>query len=210
MTVEELQYTPELLHRLGLSAEGKRGQVFQRRRTKLMLVAQWESHGPETYETLHIFEAEVRFPIRLQQKIKANGKIFTTYVIQSQIPLRRHEIVRLKTRGGELLAAYTGANQHRDFGVTVIDETRPIKPRSIARLKKLLKIFESTVGKSFYRSPVMEAFVPGYFSSEEAKIFDEHIHKTSGKGIPLASLLIFELGFEKYKSRTGKCASDNV
>ena len=210
MTVEKLQYTPELLHKLGLSAEGKGGQVFQHSRTKLMLVAQWEGHGPDTYETLHIFESEVRFPIRLKQKIKANGKIFTTYVIQSQIPLRRHDVVRLKTKGGELLAAYTGANEHRDFGVTVIDETKPVKPRSIARLKKLLKTFESTVGKSFYRAPIMEAFVPGFFSGEEAKKFDEHIQKTGGKGIPLVSLLIFELGLEKYKYRTGKRASDDA
>ena len=207
--VEELKYSPELLHRLGLSAEGKGGQVFQHHRTKLILVVQWKGSGQDTYDTLSIYGSGVEYPIRLKQKSKTNGKIFTTYVIQSKVPLRPHEVVRLEIKGGELLAAYTRANQNRDFGVTVEDETKPIKPRSIAKLKKLLKIFESTVEKSFYSSPVMELFVPALFTRDEAKIFDEHIQKTGGKGISLVSLLFFKLGLEKYRYRIGKSAGDD-
>ncbi|KAB2320067.1 hypothetical protein F8A86_08670 [Betaproteobacteria bacterium SCN1] len=210
MSIEELPYTPEFLLELGFPAERARGRVFQYRRTKLMLIAQWEGHGPDTCETLYLFESGFKFPIRLRQKARSNGKIFTTYEIRSQKPLRPHEVARLKMKGGGLLAAYSDANQFTDFDVAVTDETKPIKPRPIARLKKLLKIFEYTVGKAFYRSPAMEAFIPGYFTVEEAKVFAEHIQKTDGKGIPLVSLLVFELAFEKYKSRAGKSAGADI
>lgn len=210
MPFEKIPFTLELLGSLVLQSTGKGGLAYINRRAGLIFICRYCGDNGDFYEELSLFDSGEKFSIQPRQKKTKSGKVFTTFVIESSIALSKQKNARLRKYGRDCLALYVEEIGGSGFDVEILDWTKATKPRSIATLKKLLQIFADTNDKMAYRSAAMNLFIPLCFRIEEAKLFDSYIHATKGKRIPLISLLIFELAYEKYKSRTSTSAKDKV
>ncbi len=215
MEVEEVPLTSLLLSELGASATNTCGRAtcgcaFYIRRSKIWLLVTREGAYQDTWVEYALYRNGVKYRIDARHRKKGKNQSFPVFVIHSPISLKRHDIVRLREKGKKLLAACTKTVPDREFELSVVDDTKPVKPKSIARLKKVLSYFESITDKSMIRSQFIENFIPIVFSAEEAEKFSAHLDRTVGREVSLVSILIFELAYEKYKFKQGSNAEKNT
>lgn len=86
----------------------------------------------------------------------------------------------------------------RGFKTLITDKTKPLKPRSLSKLIRIL----NNLSVSLEREHIIhgQSIFLYFMIDEEFALIKNHILTKNGKGLTLLSILVFELGYERRNS----------
>lgn len=195
----------ELLNELGLPDLYKGSEIFLNKRANAHLIRREYWEGRELYTDISLYISGNRYRIEKRERTRFRGSPPGEFRVLSDHSLSNHQASLIKKHAKSSLALLFKDSPERSFKVVVVDKTKPIQPRSLAKLSSILNRFSEILDKPQCYSTTMDLFIPGLMSKEEADLFHEHIRNSGGRGISKVAILVFELGYERYRFRTSTC-----
>ncbi len=190
----------ELLEQIGLPASFLGWDIYLNKRAHAALACNNYWSGKDQFTDISLFIHGVEYQIEQRNQFERNGGFSVLYIVKSKHSLDSTYLSKLKKHAKDALKAYLAEKIEKTYSLEIVDTTRPSPPRPLVKLRKVLKLI-TDLGKDYYLSPAMDLFIPLVISECEAQILETHIRKTNGKTLSRASVLLFELGCEKFRAR---------
>lgn len=195
----------ELLNELGLPDLYKGSEIFLNKRANAHLIRREYWEGRELYTDISLYISGYKYRIEKRERSKYRGSPPGEFRVISDQSLSNHQVSLIKKHAKSSLALLFKGSPERSFKVVVVDKTKPIKPRSLAKLSSILNRFSEILDKYQCYSITMDLFIPGVMSKEEADLLHEHIRNSGGRGLTKVAILVFELGYERHRHRSSTC-----
>jgi hypothetical protein len=190
----------ESLSELGLPSLYKDSSILFNKHARAILVRREYLEGREFYTEISLIVAGQKYSIERIEICRYRKAPIIYFRVTSKHSLSSHKTSQIKKHAKNALAILYKGQRENSFNIVLVDETKPIRPRSVAKLVSVLNEFSKSLDKVQYYSGLLDFLIPAFMSEEEASLLYKHIRKSGGRGVSKIATLVFELAYEKHHS----------